>query len=250
LGLGMEAAAMRGLALAVVFVAAVSGFQVWGQEESGNRAYRRGDYPKAAERYRSAVAKSGGSPRLLYNLGTALTRLGDSEEARERLLASLEAQSPELRARAFFNLGNVLAQGPESGRESAENLKAAIDAYRRSLLLDARREDARWNLELAMQRLEKLQERQALQRGDEEGQRPPQGEESGDRRQPREGADRRGAPTSGDRRIPDAAQVGDSDAPLPRELAEQILRAVEESERGLQREKMRRQRRRVRGPDW
>ncbi len=40
------------------------------------------------------------------------------------------------------------------------------------------------------------------------------------------------------------------DAPLPRELAEQILRAVEERERGLQREKLRKQRQRVRGPDW
>ena len=61
------------------------------QEESGNRAYRRGDYTAAAERYREALARSELSPRLQYNLGTALLRL-DQPEAVERLVEALAAQ--------------------------------------------------------------------------------------------------------------------------------------------------------------
>jgi Ca-activated chloride channel family protein len=240
---------MRALAGVALLVLGTLGFQWWGQEESGNRAYRRGDYPSSVERYRSALAKSGGSPRLLYNLGTALSRLGESDGARETLLESLEDQSPELRSRAFYNLGNVLAQAPEGDRVEAEHIRAAIDAYRRSLLLDPERGDARWNLELAMRRLDELEQQQSLESGDENAGDPPESEGAEDRQRPEGGQDSR-APRTGETRFPEGSDLGDADSPLPRELAEQILRAVEENERSLQREKQRRQRGRVTGPDW
>jgi tetratricopeptide (TPR) repeat protein len=242
----MEAAPMRIATLALLLAVVLLGARPWGQESSGNRAYRRGDYEKAAERYREALERRGVSPRILYNLGTALYRLGDSEHSRERLVEALQAQSPELRARAFYNLGNALARAPEGGTPDQEELRAAIDAYRRSLLLDPGRDDVRWNLELAMQRLEEME--QNMPGEDQQPNVPPRPPGSGENQQPREGGSGSTAPQPGDeppREVPDA-----SEAPLPPELAEQILRAVEERERGLQREKLRRQRTRSRGPDW
>ena len=237
---------MRTIGLILLLGVALLGFRLATQEESGNRAYRRGNYPGAVERYREAVARSGGSARLQYNLGTALLQMVQPE-ARERLMEALEAQSPELRARAFYNLGNSLARGPEGGRPSAGELRAAIDAYRRSLLLDPASDDVRWNLELAMHRLEE-QEGSPQQEGppQQSPNVPSQGEGEG-RQQGGEGST---APRPGEMRQPEGAQAGASDEPLSRELAEQILRAVEERERALQREKLRRQRRRTRGPDW
>ncbi|MEE9134181.1 MAG: tetratricopeptide repeat protein [Gemmatimonadota bacterium] len=244
---------MRATALALLLGIAALGFRAWGQEEAGNRAYRRGDYPKAVERYREALARSGGMAEPRYNLGTALLRIGELESARENLIESLQAQSPELRARAFYNLGNALAQEPEDGGANPESLRAAIEAYRRSLLLDPGREDARWNLELAMRRMDELErERQSL--AGEEGEPPQeqqqqQGEGSAEQPRPREGDSRTTFPGAGERRR-EGSDLGTADQPLPRELAEQILRAVEENERSLQREKLRRQRQRVKGPDW
>lgn len=242
---------MRATALALLLGIAALGLRAWGQEEAGNRAYRRGGYPKAVERYREALARSGGTAEQRYNLGTALLRIGELESARENLIESLQAQSPELRARAFYNLGNALAQEPEDGGANPESLRAAVEAYRRSLLLDPGREDARWNIELAMRRMEELErERQSLT--DEEGEPPQeqqQGEGSAEQPRPREGGSRTTFPGAGERQR-EGSDLGTADQPLPRELAEQILRAVEENERSLQREKLRRQRQRVRGPDW
>lgn len=245
--MGLEAEKVR-VSLAALVVLFALGAGPWTQEPSGNRAYRAGDYARAVERYREERARREADPRLSYNLGTALLRLGESDLAHERLIESLDARSPELRARAFYNLGNALiARG---GAGDAETLSAAIDAYRRSLLLDPTRDDARWNLELAARRLEELESGQPPLTGPEQESAAPAGDPGAEREGLRGEPSTSGAAGSGGRGLDERAESGSADSALPRELAEQILRAVEERERGLQREKMRRERRQLRGPDW
>lgn len=249
----MEATAMsrpapRGVALTVVLATVLLGFRLWGQEPGGNRAYRNGDYRRAIERYRAALIRGASTARLEYNLGTALLEVGEGEDARLMLESALRDRSPELRARAFYNLGNVRAQ---SGSGSAEDMRAAIEAYRRSLLLDPRNEDARWNIELAMRRLQELeQSRQPLAGAGEQGEAPPQPPGAGERQLPREGEGTAPLPQAGATEQPSGVADDLVGPPFPLELAEQILRAVEERERSLQREKLRRQRRRALGPEW
>jgi Ca-activated chloride channel family protein len=248
LDVGLEESAVRAL-LAVLLAVAALGLRPWVQEPGGNRAYRKGDYARAAERYRAVMARRGADPRLSYNLGTALLRLGESELAYERLSESLDARSPELRARAFYNLGNSLIG--RSGGENAGDLRAAMAAYRRSLLLDPTRDEARWNLELASHRLEQLESGQPSPTSPE--QRPsvtPAGEPGDEREGLRGEQSRTGAAGSGSQLQGERADRGLADSPLTKELAEQILRAVEERERGLQRDKLRKERRQARGPDW
>jgi Ca-activated chloride channel family protein len=244
----MRGMASRGAALTIALTAVLLGFSFWGQEPGGNRAYRHGDYSKAVERYRAALLKGASTPRLEYNLGTALFQVGEAEDARHLLESALRAQSPELRARAFYNLGNVLSQ---SGAASAEDMRAAIEAFRRSLLLDPQNEDARWNIELAMRRLQELEQtRQPLAAAGQQGQAPPQPPGAGDEQRPREGEGTAPFPQPGESERLSGAAEDLAQPPFPLELAEQILRAVEERERSLQREKLRRQRRRALGPDW
>lgn len=237
---------MRILALTLLLAGALAGFRFFDDETEGNRAYRRGDYEKAVQLYRSALATGEVDPRLRYNLGTALLRLGETAAAVEHLERALEGHSPELRARTFYNLGNARARG-EGGAPSAGDLRKAIDAYRRSLLLQPDREDVRWNLELAMRQLERVEEAPPTDSGEPETE-SPEGRQgagadaaAGDREPPASG------PDVGERMVPGGE---DATAPLPRELAEQILRAVEEQERGLQREKLRGSKKRATGPDW
>jgi Ca-activated chloride channel family protein len=248
----MEAAAMRNMtprrsAMMVVLAALLLGFRFWGQEPSGNRAYRNAAYPKAVERYRAALSRGGSTPRLDYNLGTALFQIGESEEAQRMLETALRAQAPELRARAFYNLGNVLAQG---SAVSAETLQYAIEAYRRSLMLEPQSDNARWNLELALRRLEELERNRPPFAGSEGQAEAPQQPGAGAAQRPREGAGEAPLPQPGDTQRQRGAAEDQAEPPFPLELAEQILRAVEDRERGLQREKLRRQRRRASGPDW
>jgi len=239
---------MRTTATVMAIAMFLVGFRLLTQEPAGNRAYRRGDYERAAEAYREALRESESDPRLRYNLGTTLLRLEETESAREHLTRALEGRSPDLRARAFYNLGNSYAN-PAGRRVTAEDLRSAIDAYRRSLLLAADADDARWNLELALHRLHELESTPASgsQGPESDSDRGAAGGESPDRPQEPGGA----SPLPGSQAGGEGAGLEPgTDAPLPRALAEQILRAVEEQERGLQREKLRRTKKRVSGPDW
>lgn len=243
----MSGGRVRQIGLVVALWAAVLGPQGWGRDSKASRAYRKGDYERAAEGYRAAMSRGVPSARLEYNLGTTLFQLDEPEGARRLLESALRGQEIELRARAFYNLGNVLAQ---SGEGSEANLSAAVEAYRRSLLLDPDRDDVRWNLELALDRLEQLRDTQRPLSGS--GQQPDERPQPGSGEEPRPeagaGAEPLPLPGETERREGAADEVGEP--PFPLELADQILRAVEERERRLQREKLRRQPRRTRGPDW
>ncbi len=219
------------------------------QEAGGNRAYRKSNYEESLRRYRKALERSEGEPRIHYNLGTALLQLGQDEGAREELVRGLEAQDPELRLRAFYNIGNSLTRSEEDKEPSVERLQQAAEAYKRALLLDPSRVDAKWNLELTLERIEQI-ENQLQQGGSQNQQQPPPLNAGGGEEPPPPSPGPGGKGQEQRQRPLPEVPPGDLEAPLPRELAEQILRAVEERERDLQRRKMRRRRGRTTGPDW
>ncbi len=237
---------MRVALLVATLLAVVPSASSWAQEERGNRAYRRSAYEESVDRYRKAVERGGATPRVHYNLGTALLRLGEGKSAREELAQVLRTQDPELRVRSFYNLGNAIAE--TGGQASASELRQAAEAYRRALLLDPGRQDAKWNLELTLKRIEELenntQPQQNPQQQPQGAPRPPS-----DRQQQSE-PQGSGSPNPQQAQEQQRTPLDDLEAPLPRDLAEQILRAVEERERALQREKQRRRRTPRSGPDW
>jgi Tfp pilus assembly protein PilF len=58
--------------------------------ESGNEAYRVGDYRLAARRYASAAVVDRDDPAAYFGLGMALSKLGRDEEARDAYRRSRE----------------------------------------------------------------------------------------------------------------------------------------------------------------
>lgn len=213
------------------------------QDERGNRLYRRGETESAVAEYRGALEKRPDHPGIQYNLGTALLSTNRVAEAASYLTRALNAREPELRERAFYNLGNThLAEGLAG---DAEATRRAVEAYRQALLLRPGDVDAKWNLELALRQLE----RQEAERREDE----PQGE--GGEESPPAPEQGEGPPQGV---APPAAQATDPRGrpaeapPLSRAAADQILNAVEEQERALQMEKLRRARPTARpaGPDW
>lgn len=202
-----------------------------GDFERGNRHYRAGRYAEAVEAYRAALEDGDDRPELQYNLGTALLRLGEYEEAQRHLEAALSDVEPELRQRALYNLGNrFLVEGRESAEAAQRDrlLDAAIEAYRGALRLSPSDADAKWNLELAL-------------RAQDE---PPETPEQADQDQQDERDDQSGG--GGEQPQPNAPQGdqpeggGENEAPLSPEQAEQILNAVEQDERELYQEQLRR----------
>ncbi|MBI5669795.1 MAG: tetratricopeptide repeat protein [Chloroflexi bacterium] len=112
---------------------------------AGNDLYSRGDYLAALAAYQSAQVVAPDMPEPYYNAASALALSGQLERAVEALQMALELGEPVLKAKAYYNLGNVyfeMSQFPE-----------AVRAYQQALLLNPDDADARYNLELALRRI-------------------------------------------------------------------------------------------------
>lgn len=191
-----------------------------GDLAAGNRAYREGDAREAAAEYRQAIERGDATPLAQGNLGAALLRAGEFEEALPHL-SKARAGPPEVRGRAAYHEGN--ASLLPALRDSASDarrarLRRAVASYRRALLLDPGDGDARWNLEIA----QRLLERDARSGGGERNERGG-GEERDDPAPPR----------------PAPPPRPDRDGVLSRAEAERLLAEAERSEQRVQRETLR-----------
>lgn len=229
------------LALTAMVLVTTGG--VLGGPERGNRLFRAGNYAEAVAEYRDALRDGDDSPTLRYNLGTALLHLGRYDEAQEHLEAALDAVDPELRQWAYYNLGQRFLEHARTGTDPRAAMglyDAAVEAYRQALRLRPDDGDAKWNYELA------LRERQ-----DQMQQQGGGGDQGEQQEQPQQGDPGQGGgseqPPSGDRQP--QPQAGRQ--PLTPEQAERILSGVEQDERELFRDKLRRGRPTARpARDW
>ncbi len=116
--------------------------------EKGATALGAGAPRAAAEALDAAARLEPASDRARYNAGTA--HLFASDDAAAPLLESAaQSSDPGVAARAVDNLGN--------NRLAAPDLEGAIAAYKDSLRRDPASADAKFNLELALRRLQEQQ---------------------------------------------------------------------------------------------
>jgi Ca-activated chloride channel homolog len=218
-----------------------------GDLERGNRLYRSGRYADAAEVYTRIIDEGKASPQVHYNLATTLLALGRHAEAERHFQAALQGVDPALRQNTFFNLGNrFLTEGRATTdlQQQGAMLDAAIEAYRRALRLEPRDADAKWNLELALREREENRQQQSMQQPDQQDQQQSDENEENQRQQQAgggSGADPSQAPSG------EGEQQGESleDRPMSEEEASRILSSIEQDERELTRDKLRRGQRRV-----
>ncbi|HEY0154946.1 MAG TPA: hypothetical protein VGB92_23245 [Longimicrobium sp.] len=204
-----------------------------GCAESPNAQYRRGEVRQAAEGYARAVEGGDTSGVARYNLGTALLRLRQFDEARPHLVAALPGSDRILGERAHYNIGNTELEpaftDSSESEERTARLHRAIAQYKRALLLDPADRDAKWNLELAQRLLGEPPPSEAGGGGggeDDSG----GGEDDQDEGEPQ--------PAPGPPQ-PTRSSAGPGDPNLSRGEAESILSAAERDERELQRRKLR-----------
>lgn len=226
----------------MVMLLAVTAFGI-GDLERGNRLYRAGRYEDAVAAYRKVLERGSVTPQLHYNLGTALLALGRFEEAEPHFRQALEGIKPELRQRTFYNLGNRFlrdAREMANAEQQGALLDAAIEAYKRTLRLAPDDVDAKWNLELALREREENEERQ-MQTPQQQPQDPQQSDdEDRQSQQQAQGGGSGSSPSQG--QGDDGGDAGETldERPMSREQADRILSAVEQDERELTREKLRR----------
>jgi tetratricopeptide (TPR) repeat protein len=119
--------------------------------KKGNEAYNRKEYETALQDYMKAAEKNPASEKANYNLGNALFRTGKPEDAVAAYEAAIgNSRLPLEKAGTFYNKGVVL--------QNNKKLAECIAAYKNSLRLNPTDEDARLNLQKALQ--QQQQERQ------------------------------------------------------------------------------------------
>jgi len=127
--------------------------------ERGNRLHRGGEQQTAARAY-AAIApdREGANDALHYNFGTTLLALGSPATAAELSRAS-ESDEPDLRVKAFYNLGlwHLLRARDVVSADSVRSYAiASADANKEALRIEPGRNDARWNLALAQRMLDSI----------------------------------------------------------------------------------------------
>ena len=233
-------------ALLVFALSNTLGFGI-GDLERGNRLYRAGDYEGAAAAYGRVVSAGKATPQVHYNLGTALLALGRNEEAEQHFQQALRGVDPELRERTFYNLGNrflVEGRAQEDLKAQEQLLEGAIGAYQRALRIDPADTDAKWNLELALREREQNQQQQ--QSNPQQSQQDDQSNSPDDQQQQQSQGGGSGS-SQAQSQSGEGGQAGQNmeQRPMSQDEADRILSAIEQDERELTREKLRRGQRRV-----
>lgn len=205
----------------------------------GNRDFAREQYDEALNNYTAAKQEDPTLAEPYYNAGNALYHQGNLESATEELQQSLRAEAEALVQNSFYNLGNTYFQG--------QQWQEAIDAYVQALLISPDDQQAKINLELALQNRDQQQQQQQQQgQNSQQQQQPNQGggnQQQQQQQQPQDQNENQNDSQGEGDQEQDQGESGQNDqqqepqpdqGELSREEAEQLLDALGQDSQTLQ----------------
>lgn len=130
------------------------------KNEEGNDLFKKGEYDAALQQYLEAQQNAPDRSELRFNAGDALYKQGKYDEAAQELGQVVDVADQNLSASAYYNLGNTLFR--------QEKFEEAAGAYKQSLLKNPQDQDAKVNLELALEKLQQQQEQKDDQQKQDE----------------------------------------------------------------------------------
>lgn len=141
--------------------------------QKGNEAYNEGAYDEALDSYQLAQEKAPDAPEPYYNAANTLHREQAYPEALDQMAQAIDhAEEQGLAEHGHYNRGNAFFE--------MQDWDAAVDAYREALLLDPEDHDAKYNLELALQRQQEQQQQEQQEQQQEQEDQQQQSEDSSD----------------------------------------------------------------------
>ncbi len=140
----------------------------------GNEAYEKKEYDNAITNYQKVTEKSPANQTAQFNLGNALYKNQKSDEAIKAYENALSnSVSKDDKSKTFYNKGVVL--------QNNKKLPECIDAYKNALKLNPDDEEARLNLQKALQ-----QQKQEQQKENKEQKKPKEEKKKKERQKPKE----------------------------------------------------------------
>jgi len=160
----------------------VTADEVYSKTKAANNLYKQGKYEEALKLYEDALLLSPSENNLKMNKGSAQYQLHDYDGAEKSYEGALSAKDKKTRAIAHYNMGNILVRKgdqmmQQGNNQAQEDYKKALDHYIQSLDLNPSDHDAKWNLQLAHQRIKLAQQQQQQQQNKSDG-KPPEPSEN------------------------------------------------------------------------
>lgn len=152
---------------------------VWAQKpnqliQEGNALYKKGDYAAAANSYREALQAEPGNSTAQFNLAAALYKAKEKDGALQAYNTSIEqyTQKNDLArlSQAYYNRGVVY--------HNDNKLDECIADYKRALRINPNDDDARQNLQKALQKKKQEQQNQEQQNKNQNQQNKPKPQQS------------------------------------------------------------------------
>jgi tetratricopeptide (TPR) repeat protein len=113
--------------------------------EQGRAAYAAGNYEEALKSFEAAKKERPHDVAVDFNRADALAKLGRIPEAEQLFRSVTESNRPDLKQKAWYNLGNLKA--------TTGDRQEALKSYRRALTLDPQDLQARHNYEVVLRNL-------------------------------------------------------------------------------------------------
>ncbi|HEY5465164.1 MAG TPA: VWA domain-containing protein [Hanamia sp.] len=147
---------LKGIATVFVFMGlSISSFSQSTKSAilKGNKAYKVNDYNAAENDYRDALKNSENNVIADYNLGNALYKKENTDEAVKSFdNAIAHTDDSSIKQNAYYNKGVAL--------QKEKKFSECINAYENALMLNPNDEDARQNLQRALKEQKKQQQNQ------------------------------------------------------------------------------------------
>ncbi len=199
------------------------------QIRQGNKLYQNEQYTEAEIAYRKALEVNADSPQATFNLGNALYRQEKAQDALEQYQHLIDKESVEVEtgggdkkrlASLWHNVGNICMQGEDYGN--------AIQSYCKSLILNPKDDETRYNLALAQALYKQQQQDQQNQEQEQEQEenQEDQQQQQQQQEQPQEHQD--------NENHQDQEQPEDAQEQLSREKAQELLDALMQDEEEVQ----------------
>jgi Ca-activated chloride channel family protein len=118
----------------------------------GNKLYKNNKFSDAEINYRKAIVKNKDAFESKFNLGDALYKQGKYDEALEQFQGLIDKNTnDENKAKLQHNIANALLK--------SKKYEASIEAFKKSLKLNDKDGDTKYNLEYAKEMLKRSAEK-------------------------------------------------------------------------------------------
>ena len=136
--------------------------------KEGNRLFERGDFVASQEKYQAALTKEPESDIINFNLGAALYKEKEYEEAVEHFQKVFLSEDEDLKEKAYYNLGNTLYRlgltlENSAIEEAMSTLENSLKQYERAMEIDKEDEDTLNNYAFVEKELKRLKVKQQQQ---------------------------------------------------------------------------------------